>query len=126
MGSRPNQSYEEHYQSFVGKVACGRWEISCCRKYLWGKKFYWFCDYVTVREILEYSGNIHQLRRWSQELLGYEFPIIHHVARMMKDVDGLSRHIDILIHCHLTQAARMRADDVAQRPSVYSCDTFNT
>ena len=75
---------------------------------------------------MEYSGNIHQLRRWSQELLGYEFPIIHHVARMMKDVDGLSRHIDILIHCHLTQAARMRADDVAQRPSVYSYNTFNT
>ena len=75
---------------------------------------------------MEYSDNIRHLRRWSQELLGYEFTIIHRVARMMKDVDGSSRHIDVLIHRYLTQAARMRADDVAQRPSVYSCDTFNT
>ena len=26
--SRSNQSYEEHYHSFVGKVACGRWAIN--------------------------------------------------------------------------------------------------
>ena len=39
-GYRSNQPYEKHYHSFVGKVACGRWAIICCRKYLWGKKFY--------------------------------------------------------------------------------------
>ena len=44
---------------------------------------------------------------------------------MMKYVDGLSRHIDVLIHRHLTQAARMRANDVAQRLFVYSYDAFN-
>ena len=75
---------------------------------------------------MEYTRHIHQLRRWSQELLEYEFAIIHRVAKMMKDVDGLSRHINALIHRYLTQAARMRADDVAQRPFVYSYDAFNT
>ena len=44
---------------------------------------------------------------------------------MMKDVDGLSRYIDVLIHRYLTQAVRMQADDVAQRPFVYSYDAFN-
>ena len=39
-GSRSNQNFEVQYHSFVGEVACGRWAISCCRKYLWGKKFY--------------------------------------------------------------------------------------
>ena len=39
-GSRSNRNFEVQYHSFVGEVACGRWAISCCRKYLWGKKFY--------------------------------------------------------------------------------------
>ena len=76
--------------------------------------------------ILKYTGNIHQLRRWYQELFGYEFAIIHRVASMMKHVDGLSRHIDVLIHRYLTQVARMRAGTVAQRSFVCSYDVFNT
>ena len=44
---------------------------------------------------------------------------------MMKVVDGLSRYINVLINRYLTQVIRIRADDVAQRPSVYSYDTFN-
>ena len=38
-GSRSNQPFEIHYHSFVGEVACGRWAICCCRRYLWGKSF---------------------------------------------------------------------------------------
>ena len=91
-----------------------------------GKKFYWFCDCVAVKEISEYTGNIHKLQCWSQELFGYEFAIIHSVASMMKDADGLSRYIDVLIHCYFAQAAHVRADDVVQRPFVYSYDAFNT
>ena len=69
-----------------------------------GGIFYWIYDCIAVKEILEYTGSIHQLRRWSQELLGYEFAIIHRAASMMKDVDGLCRHIDVLIHRYLIQA----------------------
>ena len=36
-GSRSNQTFEVHYHSLVCEVACGRWEISCYRKYLWGR-----------------------------------------------------------------------------------------
>ena len=28
------------YHSFVGEIACDRWEISRLRKYLWGTLFY--------------------------------------------------------------------------------------
>ena len=38
-GSRSNQPFEIHYHSFVGEVACGRWAISCCMRYLWGEFF---------------------------------------------------------------------------------------
>ena len=67
-----------------------------------------------MKEILEYTGSIHQLRRWSQELLGYEFAIIHRAASMMKDVDGLSRHIDVLIHRYLIQVRGMRLVDISK------------
>ena len=79
-----------------------------------------------VKEILEYTGSIHQLHRWSQDLLGYEFVIIHRDASMMKDVDGLGRYIDVLIHRYLTQACGMRLIDIAKRPFAYSFDSFIT
>ena len=72
-GSRSNQTFEVHYHSFIREVACGRRAISCCRKYLRGKKFYWIYDCIAIQEIFKYCGSIHQLRRWSQELFGYEF-----------------------------------------------------
>ena len=106
-GSRSNQTFEVHYHSFVEEVACGRRAISCCRKYLRGKKFYWIYDCIAIQEIFEYCGSIHQLRRWFQELFGYEFAIVHRIASMMKDMDGLSRHIDPLIHRYLVQAYTM-------------------
>ena len=72
-GSRSNLPYKSDYHSFVGEVACGRWSISACRKYLWGTQFYWLCDCIAVKKVLEYNGSIHQLKRWYQELLAYEF-----------------------------------------------------
>ena len=45
---------------------------------------------------------------------------------MIKDVDGLSRHIDIRIHHYLTQSSRMCLADLALRPFSYSFDWFNS
>ena len=44
----------------------------------------------------------------------------------MKDMDGLSRHIDVFIHRYLTQANRIRVNDIALRSFAYSCDSFIT
>jgi hypothetical protein len=96
IGSRQCTDSETHLHSFTGEVAAGRWAIAANRKILWGKHFYWICDCNAVKEVLEYDGNIHQVRRWLQELLGYQFSVIHCPERMMKDVDALSRgrHLD--------------------------------
>ena len=62
-GSRSNLPYEMYYHSFVGEIACGRLSIAHNRRYLLGKKLYWICDCNSIKEILEYTGSIHQLRR---------------------------------------------------------------
>ena len=97
-GSRSNMTYEQNYQSFVGEVACGNWAIVACRKYLWGTNFYWMCDCSAIKEILEYNGSIYQVKRWSQELLAYEFIIIHRPRKIMKNTDAISRYIDPIIN----------------------------
>ena len=79
---------------------------------------------IAVNKILEYSRSIHQLRRWSQKRLDYKFAKIHRTSSMMKDVDGLSRHIDVLIYRYLTQARSMHLVDIAKRPFSYSFDSF--
>ena len=77
-----------------------------------------------MKEILEYTGSIHQLHRWSQELLGYEFAIIHRAASMMKDIDSLSHYIDVFIHRCLTQVRGICLVDIAKRPFAYSFDSI--
>ena len=55
--------YEQNQNSFVGEVACERWDVAVCRKYLRGVNFYYLCDYSDIKEVLEYNGSIHQLER---------------------------------------------------------------
>ena len=83
--SRTNLDHEKDYHSFFGEIACGRLVISRLRKYLWGT-FFELCDCNAIKEIFEYNGSIHQLKRWSRELLAYEFDTIHRLAAMMQDV----------------------------------------
>ena len=68
-GSRSCTHQERLYHSFVGETACGRWEISKIKKYLWGSFFYWLCNCKAVREILEYNGSILMVYRGAHELL---------------------------------------------------------
>ena len=90
-GSRSCSLAEEKLHSFVGEAAAGRWAISKNRRYLWGIHFYWLCDCAAIKEILDYCGSITVVSRWAQELLGYDFSIIHRCYKMMRDVDALSR-----------------------------------
>ena len=52
--------------------------------------------------------------------------IVHRITSMMKDVNGLSRNIDPLIHRYIVQAYTMRAADTTQRPFAYCHDTFTS
>ena len=74
--------------------------------------------------MLEYNGSIHKLKRWTQELTAYAFVCLHRPNKMMKDVDGVCRHIDPLIHRYLVDAAAMRSDDMDLRPFTYNLYIF--
>ena len=62
-----------------------------------GTHFYWMCDCKPVSEVLEYDVNIAMLCWLAQELLGYHFSVLHRPARIIIDVDALTRWFDNLI-----------------------------
>ena len=81
-----------------------------------GAHFYWICDCIAMKEILEYDGEIHMICRWAQELLGYHYIIIHRCERMMKDVDAISRRFGPSIAAHIRAAALFITLDRQRRP----------
>ena len=81
-------------------------------------------DCTTVKEILVYFELVYQLRRWSQELMGYEYAFIHRPAKTMKDIDALSRLFGRNVAAYLVQAIRIRQRDLVDRPTAYSFDYF--
>jgi hypothetical protein len=121
-GSQACTDMEKLFHSFVGEGACGRWAISQNRKFLWGNHFYWMCDCKAMREILEYDGAIAMISRWAQELLGYHFTVIHRSAKMMMDVDGLTRRFGPAIAEYMMIASILSDRDKAIRPSAYVQD----
>ena len=56
------------------------------------------------------------IKRWAQELLGYQFAVIHRNAKMMKYVEGLNRFYEPEIAEFLKVAAILRSDDAKKRP----------
>ena len=71
---------------------------------------------------MEYSQSIQQLRCWSEALFGYVFTIIHRLPNIMKDFDGISRHIDFLIYRFPIQANYMYTDDMVIHRFTYNCN----
>lgn len=123
-GSRRCSDREHHFHSFVGEAVAGRWAIGQCRRYLWGGHFYWLCDCNSLKELLDYTGDIHQICRIAQELLGYFFTFVHRPARMMRDVDGLNRFYDPLVRLYDERREAARVEDRRSRPSVYDPTAF--
>ena len=124
-GSRSCNDNERYLHSFTGEVACGRWAISQNRKYLWGCHFYWLCDCSAVKEVLEYDGTIPMICRWAQELLGYQFTCIHRNAKMMTDVDALSRRFGPLIATHCLVAQILHGRSKSAMPLAYVKSAFH-
>ena len=75
-----------------------------------------YATVVIFKKVIEYNGSIHQLKRWTQELMVYGFVCMHRPNKMMKDFNGVCRHIDRLIHHYLVNAVVMRSDDIKLRP----------
>ena len=123
-GSHSCNSNEKNLHSFTGEAACGRWEIGQNRRFLWGSHFWWLCDCSAMTEILEYDGPIAMICRWAQELLGYNFTVVHRPSRMMIDVDALSRRYGTLITTHCIVSSILHGQDVSHRPAAYDRSTF--
>ena len=84
------------------------------------------CDCSAVKDILEYEGSNPQLRWCCQELMRYDFVVIHRCALMIKDVDALTRRFKKTIALHYMQAHLMRSRDKLHRPLAYDFDHFHT
>ena len=82
--------------------------------------FYWICHCSAMNEILDYDGGqIHVVRRWAQELLGYHFSVIHRPAHMMADADALSHCYFGLVCQYILYAAQLSAAGCARRPAAF-------
>ena len=57
--------------------------------------------------------------------MGYNFEIIHRKARMMRDVDALSRRFGKAITLYVIQTHVMRSRNILARPVGYSLDYFH-
>ena len=125
-GSRSCNDTEKSFHLFTGKGACGQWVITQNRTYLRGYHFYWLCDCSAIKEILEYNGNIPMICRWAQELLAYQYSVIHRNKRMMADVDALTRRFGPLIASHCYIAKLLHRRDVTQRSLAYEASYFHS
>ena len=76
-GSRSCTTIESKLHSFLGEVATVRWAIGHLKRYLWGNHFWLLCDCISVKAILEYTGSITVVMQWAQELLAYNFTVVH-------------------------------------------------
>ena len=123
-GSRSCNDNEHNFYLFMGEGAFGCWAISQNRKYLWGCHFYWLCDCSEIKEILGYNGSIPMICRWVQELLGYQFSVIHRHKRVMVDVDALTRHFGSLIVTHCNISSLLHKRNRRFRPLAYERSTF--
>ena len=62
--------------------------------------------------------------RWAQELLGYQFSIIHRSNKMMADVDELTRRFGKLISQHCMIASILYHTEKIKRPEAYDEAVF--
>ena len=117
---------EKKFHPFVGSYVYGVWVISQNRHYLWGKHFYWMCDCTSVQEVVEYNESILVVQRWAQELLGYNFTVIHRREKMMGDVDALTRRFEENFSVYLCVAKILRDKDELKFPDSYDDAAFVT
>ena len=104
---------KRRYCSFVVEAASSCWGIAQNRIYLWGTHFYWICDCITLKEILECNGNISMVCCWDQKLLGYYFSILHRSEHVMRDIDAISRWFGPLIAFHIFTASLLSNEELS-------------
>ena len=123
-GSRSCTIIEKCFHSFTGEAASGQWSIGQNRRYLWGCHFWWMCDCSAIKEILEYSGTMPMVCRWAQELLGYQFTVVHRPNHIVVNIDALTRRYGPLIAMHCMVSTILHQRDIQHNPLAYAHSTF--
>jgi hypothetical protein len=105
----------------VGKSACGRWAFGKCCRYLFGTHLFWLCDRDAVKKLFEYDNPIPQLKRWGQEMLGYNFTLLHRSCCNMGDVDAINHQYDnTLIRAYMSKGATLHNASMLIHPESYA------
>ena len=94
------------------------------KHYLWGTHFYWLYNIKIMYRTMHYTGPIHILQRWYQELLAYHSSCIHRTHLMMADVKYLSRIHDQLIRSHGLIVNQLSLTNILLQPGAYSTDVL--
>jgi hypothetical protein len=120
-GSRKCDDRETHYHSMVGEAACGRWAFGKLNKYLYGTHFWWICDCDGMQILFGYDGPIKQLRRWGQEMLGYNCTLLHRSHQLMIDVDAINICYETgLIKTYMMKEVALHNDYLRCHPNSYA------
>jgi hypothetical protein len=108
----------------VGESACGHWELSKCRRYIFGANLFWLGDCDVVRNIFEYDVPIPQLKRWGQDMLGCTFTLLYRSCRSMHnddDADAINRQYDnSLILTYISKGAALHNASMISHPESYT------
>ena len=73
-----------------------------------------------------FQGIIHQTKHWTQELLGYGFIVLYRPAKIMTDVDALTRRFGTLIAFYIIQDTLIHLLGVRQRSHVFDPAIFSS
>ena len=115
---------EKDSHSFVGEAACERWTIGQNKSYLWGNLFWLICNCNSIKAVLEYNRPISVVNCWIQELLAYNYTVMHRSCKMIQDVDSLTRRFGRLVRNHLCISAIFHDLEPKRRSNVYYSHVF--
>jgi hypothetical protein len=79
------------------------------------------CDFDAIKSLVDYEGSIKQLKRWEQELLGYNFTVLHRSCKFMRDVDALNRqYSNPLIAQYMAKSATLHQESLQSHLESYA------
>ena len=91
--SRRTTANEHSWHSYIGEAAAATYMIEKFKHYVWGTEFTLMGDMWSMRYFMETQDlPTHMANRWRQQLLRFFFIVVHRPAKMVQEVDALSRY----------------------------------
>ena len=84
-------SAQRNYPATKRELLAILFALSCFRDYLWGRHFVLFTDHKALTFLFTQRHTSYMLNNWADELLNYDFDIVHCPGVEMVLPDHLSR-----------------------------------